>query len=254
MIDNTQASWSNANFVILGLPYYSTCPVKAPRAYDSFERSFNSLSSLDMKSGIDPFDKYLIANPAPQPNYKLIEETIKKLNSGQNFILIGGEHLVTLPVIKALKPKRVIVFDAHADFYDEYNGRKESYATVTRRISELVDEVYLVGVRDLTIPEKEALKDSKKVKIISISDIPKIPKGDIHVSIDLDVLDPSQCPEVSTPVPLGISMSDLVNALKTICIRFNVTGLDVVELASSRQGLSSVNAAGIVLNYLWMRR
>ncbi len=253
MIDNAITDTDRADIVIQGLPYYMTCGVKSPNAYKSFIKSFNSLSSLNMRTRVDVFDKFIIACPDPISNYNEMERWIKKNNKGQHFIFIGGEHLITLPVIKALRPKRVLIFDAHADYHDEYNGRKESYATVTRRISELVDKVYLTGVRDLTIEEMNSLKNSN-VELISIKDLDKIPSSELYISIDLDILDPSHCPEVSTPVPLGISMHDLVNALKTVCLKNNIIGLDVNELTCDKPGLSSINAAGIVMNYLWTRR
>ncbi len=253
MIDNAIKNPKQADIVILGLPYYGTCGVSAPHAYKSFVKSFNSLSSFNFKTKEDAFDKYVIANPKPIKNYQTMESKIKSMYKGQQFIFIGGEHLVALAAIKALKPKRVLIFDAHADFFDKYSGKKESYATVTRRISELVDEVYLAGVRDLTEEEYSALKKSN-VELISISEVQKIPKGDLYISIDLDVLDPSHCPDVSTPVPLGITMQDLVNALKTACLNNNVIGIDICELTCDRPGLSSTNASGLVMNYLWARR
>lgn len=248
MIDNAIYQPSEADITIIGLDFYSTCGEQG-HGPTLIRQSVNSFSSYE--NGYDVFDELKIcdlgdlkAKSYSELKKKVLKQPLKKP------VIFGGEHLVTLPVIEALKPKKVLIFDAHADYYDKYEGNEHSYATVSRRISELVDELVIAGVRDITRVEAEALKNSN-VRLVSVEQVPKVLKGDDwYVSIDLDVLDPIYCPEVSTPIPLGTNYETLVKVLNKVCLNHRIIGLDVVELTAKHKGLSSVNAGGIVMNYL----
>ncbi len=254
MIDNAIYSPENADIVFLGLPFYSTCGEKGNGPF-LIRKAMNSLSSFNMKSGKDAFDELRISDLGDiraKDFLKLREKVLGKLKDIHSLVIsLGGEHLATLPVVEALKPGNVLIFDAHADFYDKFNGKKYSYATVTRRISEIVPNVVVAGVRDMSAEEAESLKKSS-VRVVSLDDIPKF-KGTLYVSVDLDVLDPSFCPEVSTPVPLGESYGHLVKVLNRVCLSNELVGLDIVELTARKKGLSSINAGGLIMNYLKRR-
>jgi len=253
MIENAIYSKKEADIVFIGLDYYGTCGEQG-NGPTLIRQALNSLSSYDIKTRKDAFDKLKIcdAGDIKAKNYEELKNKLKIDFKGTP-IIMGGEHLITLPVIEALKPENVLIFDAHADYYDTYKGEKYSYATVTRRISEITSKVVVAGVRDLT--QEEALSDFKNVKVLQdIKEVPRIiNKGEWYVSIDLDVLDPSHCPEVSTPVPRGVSYEALVKVLNNLCINHRITGLDVVELTAKTRGLSSINAGGIIMNYLKRR-
>jgi agmatinase len=255
MIQNAIHSPKKADIIFLGINYYKTCGEhgSGPKL---LRQAINTLSSYDPKSGKDAFDELRISDAGDinARNYDELRKKVMKKVSGFKGtpVVLGGEHLVSLPVIEALRPKNVLILDAHADFYDKYAGNKHSYATVARRISELVDNVVIAGVRDLTLIEAKALKASK-VKVVPLNKATKIHKGDWYVSIDLDVLDPIYCPEVSTPVPFGCDLRTLVKVLNKICLSHRIVGLDIVELTAKKKGLSSINAGGIIMNYLKRR-
>ncbi len=255
MIDNAVYSKSDADIIFLGLPFYETCGVKG-NGPSVIRRAVNSFSSFNEVSGVDSFDKLRVcdAGDIKAVNYTDLKSKVFSFLKGINGLpfIIGGEHLVSLPVIEFLKPKNVLFFDAHADFYNEYNGLKYSYATVIKRVSEFVDNVVIAGVRDLTMIESGLLKKADNVSLVSVNEIPKF-NGSLYVSLDLDVLDPIYCPSVSTPIPLGVSLPHLVKVLNKVYLSNNVIGLDIVELTSKVKDLSSVNAGGIIMNYLKRR-
>ena len=254
MIENAIHSINESDVIFLGLDYYGTCGEQG-NGPALIRKALNSFSSYDLVTGKDCFDELKICDTGDikTSDFSILREKVRdKLTGVKGMpIILGGEHLVTLPVIEALKPKNVLIFDAHADFYDEYKGNKYSYATVTKRISELVDRVVIAGVRDIAQEEAAQLKN---VELISVEEVPeRITSGEWYVSIDLDVLDPIYCPEVSTPVPLGVDLRTLVKVLNKVCLNHRIIGLDVVELTAKNKGLSSVNAGGIIMNYLKRR-
>ncbi|MBD3312467.1 hypothetical protein GF352_03385 [archaeon] len=255
MIENAIHSMSDADIMFLGLDYYGTCSEQG-NGPSLIRQALNSFSSYDMKRGVDVFDELRIcdAGDIKESNYdKLRRKVLKKLSPEPEAFLItlGGEHLVTLPVIESLKPANVLIFDAHADLHDKYNGQENSYATVAHRISERVDKVLITGVRDLTVTEAGELKKLDNVELVKFEELPdKMGSEPWYVSIDLDVLDPVYCPEVSTPIPLGVSLEFLVKVLNRICLHHRIVGLDIVELTARKKGLSSINAGGIIMNYL----
>jgi agmatinase len=259
MIENAIHPISKADIIFLGLNYYGTCG-ETGKGPSLIRQALNSLSSFDFKTGKDCFDELRIsdAGDIKASNFKVLRDKVLKKLAVINGTLIslGGEHLVSLPVIEALSKNQdfnVLIFDAHADFYDKYKGKKHSYATVTRRISELVSEVVISGVRDLTIEELNALSKANNVRVMDLNNLNLSKKKPWYISIDLDVLDPIFCPEVSTPVPFGPSINDLVKVLNTVCLNHRLIGIDVVELTAKKKGLSSINAGGMIMNYLKRR-
>jgi len=254
MIDNAVHEPTKADVVFLGLDYYGTCGEQG-RGPSLIRQAINNWSSYDLVNGKDAFNELRISDlgDIKARTYESLREQVRALKFNGTLVMMGGEHLVSLPVIEKLKPDNVLFFDAHADFFNEYKGNKYSYATVARRASELAKNVFIAGVRDLALEEAEALAGTN-VKLINVKEALKLKlNGSLYVSVDLDVLDPSHCPDVSTPVPLGCSYELLVKVLNKVCLNPKLLGLDVVELTTNKKGLSSVNAGGIIMNYLKRR-
>ncbi len=149
-------------------------------------------------------------------------------------ILMGGEHLITLPAVEATAaafPGLVVLhLDAHMDLRNDYEGLRLSHATVMRRVMEKVgsDSLLQYGIRSGT-KEEWALSDENDTLISDIETLPDIIGGrPVYLSIDLDVLDPSIMPETGTPEPGGISFSQLHEAILA-CRGLHVVAGDVVE-------------------------
>jgi agmatinase len=205
----------------------------------------------------------------------IIEGVVSELISdGLRVVFIGGEHTISLGVvkglIKALTTSNVcyLCFDSHSDFRYEYLGSKYSHACVTRRIYEILGNrrITLVGIRAVSHEEYRDLKNSNiryftsnQVKTLGVREISRnISKAledcsKIHLSIDLDVLDPAYAPGVTTPEPEGITPTELLDILQLI-IDDRFISLDVVELTPSydQSMITSIVAAKIINEVLGM--
>jgi agmatinase len=177
-----------------------------------------------------------------------ISEKIRETFMEKKFpIIIGGEHTVTLGSIKTLKEfyenLKILHLDAHLDLRDEYLGCKISHATVIRRIYEMGIPILSVGVRTLCKEEYEFikkvnfpllwmkdLKENRDKSLKTIEDF--IKEGNIYLSLDMDVFDPSLAPGVGTPEPGGMSWYEFLQILKLV-VRYNLVGMDIVEVKPS---------------------
>ncbi|HRX45837.1 MAG TPA: agmatinase, partial [Acholeplasmataceae bacterium] len=157
-------------------------------------------------------------------------------------MMVGGEHLVTFPVVKALMEKyedlHIIHLDAHTDLRDEFLGRKLSHATVIRRCYDILgdDRIYQFGIRSGDRHEFDFAKNGhtymQKFNFNGMDEIiDKLKDKPVYITIDLDVLDPSVFPGTGTPEPGGVTFNDLLDAMKKFEKLNNVVGADIVELA-----------------------
>lgn len=156
-------------------------------------------------------------------------------------MMVGGEHLVTLPVVKATEEKykdlRIIHLDAHTDLRDSFLGRKLSHATVLRRCHDLLGDnrIYQFGIRSGDKHEFEWAKTHTHLQKFNLDGldevIEEIKDYPVYITIDLDVLDPSIFPGTGTPEPGGITYKELLKAINSFTKLNNIVGADIVELA-----------------------
>ncbi len=158
--------------------------------------------------------------------------------------MIGGEHLVTLPVFKAVHDKYsdvyVLHFDAHTDLREEYNNNKNSHATVIKRIWDIIgdNKIYQFGIRSGTKEEFEFSLDKKHtyMEVGSISTFKSIVDSlegkNVYITIDLDVFDPSIFPGTGTLEPGGVTYKEFQEVFKVLkSSRIKIVGCDIVELS-----------------------
>lgn len=172
-------------------------------------------------------------------------------------VMIGGEHLVSYPVVKAIydeyKDLVILHFDAHADLRDDYLDEKFSHATVMRRIWDLVGDgcIYQFGIRSGDKEEFIWAKDHifmNKFNCHNLNEvIQKLGHRPVYITIDLDVLDPSIFPGTGTPEAGGIFFNDLMEAIK-LFQTINIVGADVVELSPhyDHSGVSTAVACKVL--------
>jgi agmatinase len=157
-------------------------------------------------------------------------------------VLLGGEHSISLGLVRALKNTipdlGVLQLDAHADLRDSYQGSVFNHACVARRIQELCPLVQ-AGIRSISQEEWTFLQDSGVTSFFARDMcardewmsklIEKLPQK-IYITIDLDVLDPSQMPAVGTPEPGGMFWYELLHLLRLVSAQRQIAGFDIVEL------------------------
>ncbi len=184
-------------------------------------------------------------------SFALIEKGVAAiLAKGATPVVLGGDHSITYPVLKAFartfKPLDVLHFDAHPDLYEDLYGDRLSHACPFARVLEdgLAASVIQVGVRAITAGHRaKALKAG--VRMIEMKDI----DGPLHlrftnpvyISFDLDALDPAFAPGVSHHEPGGLTTRQALQVIQSL--KGRIVGLDVVELNPSRDPASITAAA-----------
>lgn len=176
-------------------------------------------------------------------------------------VMIGGEHLVSYPAVKAVFEKypdlHIIHFDAHTDLREDYMGEKLSHATVIRRAWELVGDgrIHQFGIRSGEKVEFEWAKahtSLTKFDCAGLEDAVESLKGKpVYVTIDLDILDPSVFPGTGTIEPGGITFKEMMSAIDTLK-GLNIVGADVVELSPhyDQSGTSTAVACKVLRELL----
>ncbi|WLD93208.1 agmatinase [Alkalihalobacillus sp. AL-G] len=181
----------------------------------------------------------------PQKSIDMIEEYVTKILDAGKFPLgIGGEHLVSWPIFKALHKKyddfAIIHIDAHADLREEYEGEPLSHSTPIRKACELIgpENVYSFGIRSGMQEEFQYAKESgMHMTKFDVAEplkktLPKIKGRNVYVTIDIDVLDPAHAPGTGTAEAGGITSKELLEAIHLIAnSNVNVIGADLVEVA-----------------------
>lgn len=163
------------------------------------------------------------------------EKAFELYTKGKTVIFLGGEHTISFPIIngihKIIKNFSVIHFDAHADLRNDYHGERISHATVMRRVADVIglENIYQFGIRSGAEDEFKRKKNFYPFEVVRPLKrvIDKIPDP-IYLTIDVDVLDPSQCPAVATPEPGGISFRELIEGAMLLKKR-RIIGADIVE-------------------------
>ena len=174
---------------------------------------------------------------------------------GSTPIFLGGDHMVTYPVIAGLAevhgPVNILHFDAHPDLYDDFEGDPLSHASPFARIMEngLAGRLVQVGIRTLN-NHCRAQADRFGVEIIDMRNFSPgavpIPAAPLYISIDLDALDPAFAPGVSHHEPGGLSVREILTVLHRVDAP--IVGADVVEYNPERDinGMTAVVAAKFV--------
>ena len=188
----------------------------------------------------------------PGAHYRNAETAMRViLAAGALPLVMGGDHGVTIPVLRAYEgrgPLTLVHVDAHLDWRDEVNGVREGYSSPIRRASEMpwVKRIVQVGMRgtgsarraevDAAIAWGADIVPAAEVHRSGIGAVlARIPDGGhYYVSIDADGLDPSVMPAVMAPSPGGLLFHQVRALLHGLVQKGRVVGMDVVEIAPSR--------------------
>ncbi|MGH9558968.1 MAG: agmatinase [Bryobacteraceae bacterium] len=175
-------------------------------------------------------------------------EAGKLIETGKFVCMLGGEHSISPPAVRAFRQKfpklSVLQIDAHADLRESYEGIPNSHACAMRRILEVCPAVQ-VGIRSLSVEEARAIPNLP-TRIFYAKDIcgrgDWVEKAvdslteDVYLTFDIDGLDPSLVPSTGTPEPGGLMWYETLDLLRALAARRNVVGMDLVELCGSSCG------------------
>lgn len=182
-------------------------------------------------------------------------DTAKLLAQNLRVITLGGDHSITLPLIRAYAEKyeglNILHFDAHPDLYDELDGNRFSHACPFARILEekLTTRLVQVGIRTMTGHQYEQA-ERFGVEVIDMQNIAKAEEltftGPVYISMDMDCLDPAFAPGISHHEPGGMSTRELLKILQNL--RGNIVGADIVEYNPQRDinGMTGMVAAKLL--------
>ncbi len=170
-------------------------------------------------------------------------------NQERRPISIGGDHAITVPLLRGLlaRPAQVVVFDAHVDFETLLDADGLDYKILCHNnilnfltYAANVDRVICVGARESGI----AVLEGSRVTVIAPDGDPIGALGAIlehaghpreaYVSFDVDVLDPSFIASVGAPSPGGLAPADVHHAFEAIGRHCRIVGADIVEFCVDR--------------------
>ncbi len=173
----------------------------------------------------------------------IVYSTTKQiLADGKTPMMVGGEHLVSYPVIKAVFEKypdlHIIHLDAHTDLREQFFGRELSHATFMRHVHKFVGDgkINQFGIRSGEKPEfvwaNSGHTNMRKFDFEGMDKTVELLKDKpVYITIDLDVLDPGVFPGTGTPEPGGMQYKDLLWAFDQFAKLNHIVGADIVELA-----------------------
>ncbi len=252
---DTLAEYRDAQYVIFGVAFDRTSSYRAGSKFapDAMRKASENFESYNPFFGIDlaqlpihdagNFEVYGTVDDTILDLYNEVREIVK---AGKVPIMMGGEHSLSLPCVKACAKDTddlgVVVLDAHLDLRDEFEGVKYSHACVSRHIIEEVTDNYVsIGVRSGPLEEWEFAKEKDLTyytpEDVSAFGVEKIIQEtmdyldteNIYLSLDMDALDPAYAPGLGTPEPFGlqsIQVRDLIRGFAPYSI-----GFDVVEIS-----------------------
>lgn len=191
------------------------------------------------------------------------------LKAGALPVVIGGDHSVNIPCIRAFDDQgdiHVLQIDAHLDFVDERHGVRHGHGNPMRRAAEqpYVTGLTQVGIRNVSSTAREGYADARAMgsDIISVRQarkmgtqalLARIPLGArIYITLDIDAFCPSIAPGTGTPSHGGFLYYEVLELLQGVAQGHEIVGVDLVEVAPDYDptGSTTVLAAQVLLNLL----
>ncbi len=266
-----------ADFSVIGIPYDGLASARkgaalAPERLRYWSRHLTPFSEDRTRlKGMTVCDLGDIPITDPERDYVLVRQKIASLPNMP--IVIGGDHSVSIPVLQGQRVRYagqrlgILWVDAHPDLCDEFDGSHLSHASVLRRAMESGIEPFdicMVGLRSWEDQEIDLIENGglhvytaanvaeRGMKNIAESIRNILNDCDaIHISLDIDCLDPSVAPGTGIPEFGGLTSRDVLTLLKSMQ-GLPLVGLDLVEIAPPLDPSESTVFAGlkIIMEYI----
>ena len=267
----------HADFAVLGVPFDEGTwgwPGEryGPRAMRESSQEYNhdltegfyyidgDRTVLKGKHWVDVGDVPVMPTVAAQTDDKITEMVRKIRAKGAFPVILGGDHSLTFPVLRALDvPVTLVHFDAHLDTWNGAPGNLD-HASWVNRAAKLahVKKVVQIGQRGLANDE-EAMANARKAHtfIITSEQIHRqgvewtlaqvAPSENIYITFDVDVMDPTLAPGTGTLEPDGLSFAEIDALLKGVTAKGRLVGMDIVEVNPMRDGSTRTEQTAIRL-------
>jgi agmatinase len=211
-----------------------------------------------------------IVHTDSETSHANIEKGVRAiLDAGALPVVIGGDHSVNIPCIRAFEGQgdiHILQIDAHLDFVDVRHGVRHGHGNPMRRAAEqdYVTGLTQVGIRNVSSTSKEGYDDARAMgsDIISVRQaremgvrgvLAHVPIGArLYVTIDIDAFCPSIAPGTGTPSHGGFLYYEVLEMLQAAAERHEIVGIDLVEVAPDydHSGSTTILAAQLLLNFL----
>ena len=173
----------------------------------------------------------------PESFLAIEDEIIKITQRGALPLVLGGDHAITYPVLRAIKrangPVNILHFDAHPDLYHDYEGNPYSHASPFARIMEegLASRLVQIGIRTLNQGQRKQAErfgvEIHEMRNLDMNSVVPDFDGPVYISCDIDALDPAFAPGVSHREPGGLSVRGILGFIQRVPNR--IVGADIVE-------------------------
>jgi agmatinase len=277
----------DADVAVLGIPYdmgtqYRSGARFGPRAIREASTLFSfghggaydheddvTYLPLDQVRIVDVGDADIVHTDTARSHANAEKAVRKLLERGALPVMLGGDHAVNIPCIRAFSehgPIHIVQIDAHLDFVDVRHGVREGHGNPMRRAAEQghVTGLSQIGIRNVSSTAREGYEDARArgSTILSVRQarrlgsegvLAKIPQGArYYVTIDIDGFDPSIAPGTGTPSHGGFLYYEVMEILQGLVRRGNVVGIDLVEVAPAYDpsGITGFLAAQVLLNFI----
>ena len=249
-ISEILADYKFAEILLQSIPYdgTSTWIKGADKGFDAFIEASENMELYDIetdsevyKKGIHILDE-ISENSSPEKAFKAVYQKTKELLKSNKYLtFVGGEHSISIGIIKAFYEKynnlTVVQLDAHADLRASYLDSPFNHACALYDASKNTNLIQ-IGIRSMDISEKENMNFSNVFFAEEMyqnnswmeKSISKM-TNDVYITLDLDVFDPSIMPSTGTPEPGGMLWNEIIIFLNKLFNEKNVVGFDIVELA-----------------------
>jgi agmatinase len=263
-----------ADAVIVGAPLDElVCERPGTRLGPRAIRAASAIPGAHLQAGVDPFEQLRVIDygdaavlpAAPERSHAAIEATVGEvLAAGAIPVLLGGDHSIALPDIRACAaahgPVGLIHFDAHTDTGRECFGVALSHGTpmyeLVREGSVDPDRYVQIGLRGYWPgPEVFAWQRERGIRSIFMHEVAEwgiaevidraaaaVGAGPVAISVDVDVLDPAFAPGTGTPEPGGMTSLELLRACRELASRVEMVGAEVVEVCPTEIGAADITA------------
>jgi agmatinase len=273
-----QKPFEKAKYVILGVPFDVTSTYRTGARFgpNAIREASLNIETYSFRAGIDAEDLPLHdlgdlhVSTSPKRTVEMLKLVVEDILAAKKMpVVIGGEHTITLGIMKGLGAKAqktaLVSFDAHLDLRKEFMGLSLSHTTFMRIINEEVKPAKIIEVGTRAVCKEELAYAKKAVinyftsQLIRKEGTAQItrrlkeelaPYENVYLTVDMDVLDPAYAPAVQNPEPEGLETRTLLDILCALCDK-RVVGFDVVEIAPVYdQGISAVTAAKVMFEVL----
>ena len=264
-----RASLPDARIVLFGIPFEGSVNLRrgadhGPRdlrlASDSIE-TYSPVLDRDLEDlAIADLGDCELGGGSPREQLARAREEIGRFwRPGRLPVALGGDHTATLPVIEVLAPAvpelRILQLDAHPDLREEFLGERYNYASAMARVMDVVapERVFQVGMRTGAREEFQRkvphLLPAHRIHPVEAvrSLVPELRAHPLYVTIDVDVLDPSEAPGTGAPEPGGITAAELVEIVRLLA-PCRIVGTDLMEVAQTwgPSGRTAITASWIL--------